>query len=399
MTAIRPTRRRSVVLHGLDAVAAGLVVLLCYAGAIETPAGGHPSEPAWVSTVTALMIGLPVAVRRRRPVPVVITVSVASSLAFGLEIIPSFAAPGPACALVLAFYTFGGAVRDTSAFVIDAICCFLVTAGLSGPMLFGQHSDPQPDAPSSLMTLLFGVLTIAPPAILGFAVGERRTQNALRNEQVRREAAMEERLRLARELHDIIAHTMTLIVVKASIGNHVAESNPVEARNALQVIEKTGRAAMYEVRKVLDMLREETPLAPTPGLSDLPKLVETASTGDAPVTLTLQRPEDVATDGVPESVQLAVYRIVQEAVTNVVKHAAPARCHVTVVVGADDVRVEVSDDGQRPVTAGGRGQGLIGMRERVSLHGGTFTAGPRDGGGFSVTASLPVGGTGAGGDR
>ncbi|WP_436535143.1 sensor histidine kinase [Actinoplanes sp. HUAS TT8] len=392
-------RLRPVELYGLDTVAAVTVVLICFTAAMATPADHRPTEPVWASVLTALAIGLPIAVRRRWPTAVAIIVTVAASLGLGLEFIPSFAAPGPACALILAFYTFGGAVRDARAFLVEGVCCFLITVGMSGPMLFARHTGPPPDAPSELLSLFFGALMIAPSAILGFAIGERRAQNALRSEQLRREAAIEERLRLARELHDIIAHTMTLIVVKASIGNHVAETNPAEARDALQVIEKTGRAAMYEVRKVLDMLREDTPFAPTPGLGDLPKLVEMASAGDASVTLTVDRPEGSAVDGIPESVQLAVYRIVQEAVTNVVKHAAPAHCQVVVMVGAQDVRVEVSDDGKRPVRVGAVGHGLIGMRERVALHGGTFSAGPRDGGGFSVTALLPVADPAAGGNR
>lgn len=400
MDATRLIRRlHPIELYGLDAVATAFVVLICLAAASETPADGRPSEPAWASLVTALAIGLPIVFRRRWPASVAIIVSVATSLGFASEFIPSFAAPGPACALILAFYTFGGAVRTPRAFLIAGICCFLISAGLGGPMMFVEHSGPAPDAPSSFLTLFFGALMIVPSAVLGFAIGERRAQNAQRSDQLRREAAIEERLRLARELHDIIAHTMTLIVVKASIGNHVAETNPTEARAALQVIENTGRAAMFEVRKVLDMLREDTPFKPTPGLVDLPELVETASTSEASVTLTMNQPEGVPTAGIPESVQLAVYRIVQEAVTNVVKHATPAHCQVTVLVGADEVRVEVNDDGERPPRIGGSGQGLIGMRERVALHGGTFRAGPRDGGGFSVTALLPVGGAVGGGEQ
>ncbi|GIF03958.1 sensor histidine kinase [Actinoplanes siamensis] len=385
-------RLRPAELYGLDAVAAAVVVLVSFAGALAEPTDGRPAEPVWVSGLTALAIGLPVVVRRRWPFPVAIAVTLAASLALALEFIPSFAAPGPVGALALAFYTFGTAVRDSRAFLIVAICSFLVSAGMGGPALYAGQSLP-PDGPPAFLTAIFGGLVIAPSAILGFAIGERRAQNTQRSEQLRREAAMEERLRLARELHDVIAHTMTLIVVKASIGNHVAESDPAEARDALQIIEKTGRSAMFEVRKVLDMLREDTPYAPTPGLDDLPNLVESASLGDARVTLTVDPPEGAARDAISPSLQLAVYRIVQEAVTNVVKHAAPAHCQVTVVVGPDDVRVEVSDDGKQPPRASSGGHGLIGMRERVALHGGTFSAGPRDGGGFCVTALLPVSGS------
>ncbi|KUL22444.1 hypothetical protein ADL15_48855 [Actinoplanes awajinensis subsp. mycoplanecinus] len=390
---LRPTE-----LFALDTVTAGVVTLICLLAAAETPKDGLPAEPGWASLLTALLIGLPIAVRRRWPYLVAITVTVASSIALGLEVIPAFAAPGPACALVLAFYTFGAAARDRRAFVIEAACSFLLSLSLVGPMLLAGHEDPGPDAPSMFMSVLFGGLVVAPPAILGFAIGERRAQNAQRSEQVRREAAIQERLRLARELHDIIAHTMTLIVVKASIGNHVAERDPAEARDALQVIEKTGRAAMLEVHKMLDTLRDDTPYAPMPGLDDLPALVAMASSSGARVTLTVDRPEGPANAWMPESVQLAVYRIVQESVTNVVKHAAPAQCQVTVVVGVTTVQIEVIDDGTRPPGATRTGHGLIGMRERVALHGGTFRAGPRDGGGFSVTALLPVDGPPSGGD-
>ncbi|GIF16985.1 sensor histidine kinase [Actinoplanes teichomyceticus] len=390
---LRPTE-----LYLLDTVAAVAVSFVCLLAALAAPVDGRPAEPGWLSLIAALVIALPIAARRRWPYPVAITVTVATALALAIEVIPSFAAPGPACALALAFYTFGAAARDRRAFAVEAACSFLIGLGMVVPMLLAGHSDPAPDSPSAILAVLFGGLVIGPSAILGFAIGERRAQNAQRSEQLRREATIQERLRLARELHDIIAHTMTLIVVKASVGNHVAEADPAEARDALRVIEKTGRAAMLEVRKMLDTLREETSFAPTPGLDDLPELVELASLGDARVTLTVERPEGAAAAEMPDSVQLAVYRIVQEAVTNVVKHAAPAHCQVTVMVGCSDVRVEVTDDGKREPTMNRTGHGLIGMRERVALHGGTFDAGPRAGGGFSVTALLPLGGPAVGND-
>lgn len=192
---------------------------------------------------------------------------------------------------------------------------------------------------------------------------------------------------MARELHDVVAHTLSLIVVKAAVANHVAEANPHEAGAALRVIEETGRKALTEVRRVLGALREDTPYAPAPGLDELPVLARQAAIGGVDVRLDVRQEEPAG--AVPESVGLAVYRIVQEAVTNVVKHAAPAACRATVTVTPGEIRVEVTDDGRRPVLTGGEGHGLIGMRERVTLHGGEFSAGPRPGGGFAVTASLP----------
>ncbi|MEK8107896.1 ATP-binding protein [Micromonospora sp. M12] len=174
--------------------------------------------------------------------------------------------------------------------------------------------------------------------------------------------------------------------MKAAVANHVAEADPREAGAALRVIEETGRTALADVRRVLGVLREGT-RTPTPGLEELPVLAEQAAIGGVDVRLDVRREEPAS--AVPESVGLAVYRIVQEAVTNVVKHAAPAACRATVTVTPDEVRVEVTDDGRRPVRAGGEGHGLIGMRERVALHGGTFRAGPCSDGGFAVAASLP----------
>lgn len=317
-------------------------------------------------------------------------VAVASFVALGSQTVPAFAAPGPACALALAFYTFGTRARGRAAVAIGAGCVALVGCAFAGPIVFAG-----PPADSSLvLASMFAGLAAASAATLGFAIGERRAQDARRHEQMLRQAAAEQRLMLSRDLHDIIAHTMTLIVVKASIGNHVAEASPAEARDALRVIETTGRAAMYEVRKVLGMLRADTPYAPAPGLDDLQELASQASTGGASVTLDVDHRAGSAPGRMPDSVGLAVYRIVQEAITNVVKHAAPAHCHVSVVVDTDEVRVDVNDDGKRRPVAAGTGYGLTGMRERVALYGGTFSAGPRTGGGFAVTARLPVGGGG-----
>jgi signal transduction histidine kinase len=151
------------------------------------------------------------------------------------------------------------------------------------------------------------------------------------------------------------------------------------------VIESTSRGALAEIRQALEALRAETNFAPAPGLDDLSELVVRAGSAGVPVEL------EVTADGValPDGVGLAVYRIVQESLTNVVKHAAPAHCRASVVVGPGEVRVEVTDDGRSGGDPGSVGQGIIGMRERVAVYGGQFTAGPRPGGGFTVTARIP----------
>ncbi len=190
-------------------------------------------------------------------------------------------------------------------------------------------------------------------------------------------------------MHDVVAHSLSLIAVKAGVAHHVAEQRPAEARAALGVVETTAREALGEMRMILGVLRSgdtEAELTPSPGLAGLGELAERASLGGVHVELSVDVP-----GGLPAGVALTVYRVVQEALTNAVKHAAPARCTVAVTTDADGVRVEVLDDGTRTTVPSSReGHGLRGMRERVGLHGGTLEAGPRPEGGFRVAASVPV---------
>ncbi|WP_433129966.1 sensor histidine kinase [Micromonospora sp. CA-240977] len=380
MTALLLTRRlRPVDLYLVDAVLA-LVVggLLCPYAALESPEHGGLREPLWVSVLVGMALGLPLAVRRRWPIPVAVVISGGTAATLVTGVIPSFAAAAPAVAIGLSFYTVAVSTTTRRSLLSAAGCLALVSAALV--LTAG-------DLWSRTGGVVYAAVMIAPTWVIGWLLRERRALAARQSDQLVRQAATEERLRVARELHDVVAHTLSLIVVKAAVANHVAEADPREAGAALRVIEETGRNALTDVRRVLGVLRENTPYAPTPGLDELPALARQAAIGGVDVRLDVRREEP---DGaVPESVGLAVYRIVQEAVTNVVKHAAPAACRALVTVTADEVRVEVTDDGRRPVLVGGEGHGLIGMRERVALHGGEFRAGPRSDGGFAVTASLP----------
>jgi signal transduction histidine kinase len=224
---------------------------------------------------------------------------------------------------------------------------------------------------------------------------ERTTELEQAREELARRAVVEERLRLARELHDVVAHAMSVIAVQSGVGAHVADTNPQEAAKALAAIEATSRAALEELRRLLGVLRQEDEpqgaLAPVPGLADLDSLL--AEVGKAGLAVKLQingtRPP------LPAGVDLSAYRIVQEALTNVVKHAGPAHAQVVVGYRDQDVTVEVTDDGRGWVTSAsdgrvGSGHGLIGMRERVQAFGGELQTGPRPGGGFRVAARLPL---------
>jgi signal transduction histidine kinase len=241
--------------------------------------------------------------------------------------------------------------------------------------------------------------------LLGHFVGVRRLyvlrleERTAELEQAREElagrAVTEERLRLARELHDVVAHAMSVIAVQSGVGAHIANTQPKEAAKALGAIEATSRAALEELRRLLGVLRQadgpQGDLAPVPGLADLEGLLAELAKAGLAVKLRVNgtRPP------LPAGVDLSAYRIVQEALTNVVKHAGSARAQVVIGYGDQDVTVEVTDDGRGAVTSvsdgrAGTGHGLIGMRERVAAFGGDLEVGPGPDGGFRVAARLPL---------
>jgi signal transduction histidine kinase len=247
--------------------------------------------------------------------------------------------------------------------------------------------------PSSLF--LLAPWTIVSLAVLLIPEGARNRQAARRRflaeiEARRADEAQAERVRIARELHDVLAHSLSQINVQASVGLHLFDAQPEGARDALASIKDSSKQALGEVRQVLGMLRGDAPLAPEPGLDDLRGLLEGLAPGGVSWGLNAGA---VDAAHVPAAVQQAVYRIVQEAVTNVVKHARARNVTVEVAVAGGRLSVRVSDDGVGAASAPSPdGRGLLGMRERAELLGGTFSAGPRAGGGFAVEASLPLGG-------
>jgi signal transduction histidine kinase len=220
---------------------------------------------------------------------------------------------------------------------------------------------------------------------------EIRAEKAERErEQRAQEAAREERARIARELHDVIAHSVSVMVVQAGAAEEVLlRQTPERALEPIRAVQDTGRQALAEMARLLGMLRrdgEELGLAPQPGLDDLETLVEQTRLAGLPVELRVEgtpRP-------VPLGADLSAYRIVQEALTNARKHAGEARATVTVRYDAEALEVEVADDGSGSGNGDGGGHGLVGIRERVALFGGDLHAGPQPGGGFRVHARLPI---------
>lgn len=349
---------------------------------ISGPSRPPHGVPDWVVVVVLVLAGLPVVLRRFWP--------------------------------VAAFR--GGLVAGLAAMLLGGQIVVALDLGLVLYVLLAERPRRQGIRDLALALTLTLVVPLVPPsedtlgivgfswavliacAALGVAVQERRGRVEATMSRRERQAVTDERLRIARELHDIVAHSMSLITVKAAVANHVADQHPEQARDALRVIEATGRDGLAELRRMLGVLRSEDEpggdLTPAPTLDDLAGLVERAMSAGVTVSLAVR-----GTDALPEGVGAAAYRIVQEAVTNVVKHAAPANCAVTALAAEGTVRIEVADDGVGHEQAGtaGPGHGLIGMRERVLTYGGSFEAGPRPGGGFLVTATLPyVDGVGRG---
>lgn len=241
------------------------------------------------------------------------------------------------------------------------------------------------------------------PCAVGWALERRRALVAklgaqaaeLRTEQVlgARRAALEERNRMARELHDVIAHCMSVMVVQTQAARRVAPTDPEAARRALRAVERSGREALVELRRLVGALRregEDLTLAAAPGLAQLDALVRRARAAGLPV--------DVRIEGGPRplapGVELVAYRVVQEALTNALKHAGPATASVTVMIGTDALDLRVIDTGRgssERTSSNGSGHGLVGMAERVELYGGTLETGPGPEGGFEVSARIPLG--------
>ena len=247
----------------------------------------------------------------------------------------------------------------------------------------------------SVEAVLLGASAVVASLAIGHAIAGRRAYIRQKREEETQSRVTEERLRIARELHDVVSHSISLINVQAGVAAHVMDERPEQARTALLAIKEVSRDTLRELRGILRVLRqvdEDEPRGPAPGLEQLDILVDTATTAGISTRLSVVG----SIRRLPPAVDLAAYRIIQESLTNVVRHAAASAATVTVAYEQARVVIEVRDDGRgagsRLKETSGQGHGLAGMRERVTAAGGELEAAPLPGRGFRVRATLPTSG-------
>jgi signal transduction histidine kinase len=346
-----------------------------------------PQGPLWFDVLATVAIVGPLFLRRRFPLGAPVAVGVAVVLASFVDerlvaylFVPFLAG----CAAVFLL----GLLPERGQAVAGLVLAIGVTA-------FATYRDPIGNLDGFIATsVIFGVVwTIAFALSRKFEEADEARDRAARAEREREERARaavgEERARIARELHDVVGHSVSVMTVQASAVRRLLRPEQEREREALLVVEQTGREALAEMRRMVGVLRrpEEAPaLAPQPSLEHVDKLVEQAREAGLPVELRIEG-EPLS---LPAGVDLTAYRLVQEGLTNALKHARAERAHVLVRYGAGDIEVTVSDDGRGAGSDDGGGHGLVGMRERVAVYGGALEAGPLPDGGYRLRARLPV---------
>ena len=347
-----------------------------------------PEGPLWFDILAILVIVLPLLARRRFPFGAPAAMGVAAALTSFVDrtVVPY---DGVTFLVGCAALFLVGLLRDRA----QAVAGFAVAEGVLAVVV---HNDPRSGVGNFVVaSIIFAIVwTIA------FGVGRKSVEadeardRAARAEREREErarsAVAEERARIARELHDVVGHSVSVMTVQASGVRRLLRPDQDREREALLIVERTGREALAEMRRMVGVLRrpEEAPaLAPQPSLDHLGRLVEQAREAGLPVELSIEG------DAIqlPAGVDLTAYRLVQEGLTNVVKHAQATRAEVLVNYGESYLEVTVTDNGSGVGNGDGSGHGLVGIRERVSVYGGELYAGPQPGGGYRLRAKLPLG--------
>ncbi len=382
-----PARRASLIADGVLAAAlAALLPVLTYVASLYQ-AGHHRFDAGAIALLIAS--AGPLALRRRHPVAVLAVTSGTTLIYFVLGY-----ADGPIwLALLIAYYT-AAAQGHRLAAAIAAVAGFVIGVVWGGGGWDYLVRNRPPPRAADLAALAAWLLVVLGA---GEAMRFRRERAAaaarIQAEEARRRAS-EERLRMARELHDSLGHYLSLITVQSSVALNLNQQLPEQARAALATVKQASKDALGELRSALNILRQDgepAPRSPAPALARVGDLV---AQGSAP-GLEVRAETEGTVRPLPFGVDVAAYRIVQEALTNVTRHAGPATATVRVTYGQAEVTVQVDDDGcgpaprPQPIT----GNGITGMQERAAALGGELYAGPRPGGGFRVRARLPLSGT------
>jgi signal transduction histidine kinase len=374
------------------------VVLITGAALVVMATKAGPRPHAGQPLLLALLACGPVLLLRRWPLPVLglVTGATVMVLASGTASLPFSIMLGLAL-----YFAAVGLPRRRSVPIAAA-----TAAAIGAAMVYSALAVRTPQVAAEAVE---GFVPLAGAWFIADSVTARRQYQAGLATQAERERTAEaerarqqvreERVRIAREMHDVVAHTLAVITVQAGVGRRLAARRPEEASAALESIETIGRTAQDELRVMLGLLRDgeagAAPLAPAPRLIDIKDLVDTVQASGTPVELRMSGTERQLSP----SLELSIYRVVQEALTNVVKHAPGASAAVGVAVSAGQIRLEVRDDGgpdrrpaggEAPGAGDGTGHGIVGMRERIGAFGGWLVAEPAPDGGFRVTAEVPI---------
>jgi signal transduction histidine kinase len=377
----------------VDSILAALVLV---AGLISLTAEPTPANPTPTDALAVVLVVVgfgALALRRRYPIAVLVVATVCAIV----YVVRDYPDNGLPVIALMALYTV--ASHRPRRVWVTAVTIFLVILGISAV----THPNEV-----NLVDLVGNVAIFGIAAVFGDSVRLRKAYTGAlearaaaleRSQQTEaKRAVAEERLRIARELHDVVAHAMSVVAVQSGVGAHVIDSDPAEAKRILENVKVTSREALDEMRRLLGVLRRQESdgdgpvldLAPVPGLHGVEGLAQSLREAGVPVQVQVSGTRI----DVPPGVDLCAFRIVQEALTNVLRHAGPARALVDVEYRPGAVTVRVTDDGRGAAAAvasvaSGGGHGLLGMRERVAVFGGELTTGPHVGGGFRVSATLP----------
>jgi signal transduction histidine kinase len=367
-------------------VVAGLAAWVVDA-AISVHRSDGPKGPLWFDVLAILAFTTPFLVRRRYPGGTLVAIAIAIALA---SFVDGRLLTHPFVSFLFALaICFRWGMRPAR---LQSVAGLVLTVGVAALVTV---NDPK----GKVGDFVWDVITFTVAWVIGFAVGDKyrevdeaKERAALaereREERARR-AVADERARIARELHDVVGHSVSVMTVQASAVRRLLEADQERVGEALQVVEQTGREALAEMRRMVGVLRhaEDGPaLAPQPSLEQLERLVEHTRNAGLPVDLRVEG-DPVQ---LPTGIDLTAYRLVQEGLTNAIKHAGANRAEVLVRYAAGHVELTVSDDGCGEGDGGGGGHGLVGMRERVSVYGGKLEAGSRPEGGFRLRARLPT---------